>query len=208
MARNDNDVQYLFNQSLNGVAQPLKYLFINATKRENTKEFTFGDAGEQDSSTKDGRGELGMPVYGEVTIEGGNYVDPDGNTVAFNSIEIDTVILIVNQTKNIVKTAISGRNGTVKEYINDGDYEVQITGILSSGTNNVEPVTEIDNLVAICKAQKSLKIANNYLDRIGITEIVIESYSFPQREGFRDNFFFSINAVSNKPIELRIKEDI
>jgi hypothetical protein len=200
MAANDTNTQFLF-RSLTGVA-------IQRFKPFSFPGLDFEGNPQQELPTKDGRGELGLPVYGEVVIEGGSYTNPDGESVPFNAIEIDTVILVVNQTKNIVKTAISGRNGTVKEYINDGDYDVQITGILSSGINNVEPTAEIDNLVGICKAQKSLKIANTYLDRLGITEIVIESYSFPQREGFRDNFFFSLNAVSNKPIELRIKENI
>jgi hypothetical protein len=200
MARNDTNIQFLF-KSLTGAA-------IQRFKPFDFPGLDFEGNPQQELPTKAGRSELGLPVYGEFVIQAGSYEDPDGNTIVFDGMEIDTVIVVVNQTKNIVKTQISGRNGTIKEYINDGDYEIQIAGILSSGINNVEPTAQIDDLVDICQARASLKVYNNYLDRLGITEMVIESYSFPQKEGFRDNFFFTINAVSNKPFELRIKEDI
>ncbi len=200
MARNDTNVQFLF-KSLTGAS-------IQAFKPFLFEGLDFEGNPQQELPTKDGRGVLGLPVYGEVVLEAGSYVDPDGNTVSFGRLEIDTIIIVVNQTKNIVKTQISGRNGTIKEYINDGDYEIQMAGILSSGINNVEPSSQIDSLVDICQARASLKISNSYLDRLGITEIVIENYTFPQKEGYRDNFFFTINAVSNRPFELRIKDDV
>jgi hypothetical protein len=216
MARNDNDVQYNLERKLRGASQPFRFLFIDAIKKENNKEYTFngldgkGNPQEEDTAVEDGRSQLGSLIYGQVEIEPGFYYDPDGKRTPYDGITLDTTVITVNQTKNIVKTAISGRNGTIKEYINDGDYEVQISGILSSGINNVEPKEDIETLIGICQAMASISVgeSNDFLGRLGITELVITGYSFPQKEGFRDNFFFQINAISNKPFELRIKDDI
>ncbi|MEI8137589.1 MAG: DUF6046 domain-containing protein, partial [Bacteroidota bacterium] len=56
-----------------------------------------------------------------------------------NTIVIDTALFNVTQTKNIITTSIQGRNGTVKEYISLGDYNVTIKGVLT-GTNGLYPL--------------------------------------------------------------------
>ena len=38
----------------------------------------------------------------------------------------------ISNTRNIVKTDIQGRDGSVKEFINNGDYQISIKGILSN----------------------------------------------------------------------------
>ena len=41
-------------------------------------------------------------------------------------------VIEISNTRNIVKTEIQGRDGTVKEFINNGDYQISIKGILSN----------------------------------------------------------------------------
>ncbi len=208
MARNDDSLEFFIRRTGGEVLQTFKpFLFKNPNNIQpvERQEFFF-DPSNPDSPT--GSGELGLPVYGNIFIESDAYTDVDGNNVASTGMNINTVIMVVSQTKNIVRTPISGRNGTIKEYINDGDYDIQITGILSSGENNVEPSAQIDNLVAILQASANVKISSDYLDRLGITEMVITSYNLPQKAGYRDNFFFNISAISDRPFELRLKEDI
>ena len=66
---------------------------------------------------------LGMPVWANVILQ---YTDPNTNTTT--SIDLQTVLLEVTQTRLIVKTALQGKDGTVKEYISEGDYNIEIIG--------------------------------------------------------------------------------
>ena len=61
------------------------------------------------------------------------YYTPDSITTKDGQvfgILIKGAIVDVTQVKNIVKTQIAGMDGSVLEYINQGDYEITIRGFL------------------------------------------------------------------------------
>lgn len=148
---------------------------------------------------------LGTPVFSNLEIKPFNYETLDGQQVEIsNGIIIDTVIFTVTQTKNIVKTPIQGRNGTVKEYISDGDFQIEISGAIVS-PNSTYPETEVNELIEILKAPIPIpedSLISEYLNWFGIHSIVVESYNFPQTEGFRNQQEFTISAVSDIPVQL------
>ena len=67
---------------------------------------------------------LGTPVFADMILQN----DSKGSL----KLQLLWVLLEVTQTKIIIKTPVQGRNGTVKEYISDGDYIVNIRGGLFS----------------------------------------------------------------------------
>ena len=105
-------------------------------------------------------------------------------------------------SKNIIKTAIQGRNGTVKEYISDGDYDITLRGMLTSQNASQYPLEEFNRLLKLCELNEALTIVSDYIQLFGIYDIVIDSSSFPQREGFQNTQLFELKCVSDKPIEL------
>jgi hypothetical protein len=159
---------------------------------------------------------LGTPVFANIDFIGGTYINMAGEAIEYlggenGGFAIDSVLVSVGQSKNIVTTAIQGRNGTVKEYISDGDYKITIRGVLTSATNrngDYYPVEEVKKLMEICKVNASVKIASRFLNDIfGVYNIVIESYVFPQEEGQYNTQLFSIDCISDDPIELTIQQD-
>lgn len=158
---------------------------------------------------KDRTSYLGTPVYSNLEIKPFNYETLEGEQISIlNGVIIDTVLISISQTKNIVTTSIQGRNGTVKEYISDGDYQISIEGKIVSKTNNY-PESEVAELIQICKAPISIpadSIVSEYLSFFGIHSFVIESFDFPQNEGVRNEQEFSISALSDDPIELQKDE--
>ena len=146
---------------------------------------------------------FGTPVWGNLKFPAGNYETLDGEIIEFEGIEIDEVLISVSMQKNVVTTAIMGRNGTVKEYVSDGDYSITIQGALASNENDNYPVAKFASLLEILKAPVSVKVESEFLAQFDIDEIVIVNYDFPQSEGFRDLQYFGISAVSDEPIELR-----
>jgi hypothetical protein len=145
---------------------------------------------------------LGTPVFSNLIIEGGSY-ESGGRTISYEGIVIDTVLFEISQVKNIVKTSIEGRDGTVKEYISDGDYDVKIKGALVSKSNQY-PKQEMDVLVQILKAKTALNVTSDFLRIFSIHSLVIESYAVPQSEGFLNTQGFELSCISDAPVELKL----
>jgi len=137
-------------------------------------------------------GTFGTPIWDNLILEHGN---------GGKNLRIDMVLIDVSMTKNIVKTAIQGMSGTVKEYISDGDYTLNIKGALF-GEDNLYPEDDVLNLIEICKRQEAIPVLCGFLQHMDIDSIVIESYSLEAKEAQGNVQFFEINAVSDTPIEL------
>lgn len=147
---------------------------------------------------------LGTAVFSDLEIdETVNGVPP---------INIPTALFTVSQRKNIVTTPIQGRDGTVKEYISMGDYQVTIRGVLA-GKNGIYPRNSnvstvgqntLDDLKKALVLNKQLKVNSWYLRQFDIYYLVITDFDFPQVEGQYSTQAFSITALSDMPFELNI----
>jgi hypothetical protein len=129
---------------------------------------------------------LGTPVFCDLEIE-----RTDGRL----PFRLETCLIDVSQTKNIVTTVVQGRNGTVKEYIADGDYDVRIRGALV--TDNYYPREEVRDLHELLKQSELLTVVSDYLQLFDIKELVVTDYSFKQQEGYQNVQLFEINAISD-----------
>jgi hypothetical protein len=119
---------------------------------------------------------------------------------------IETVLFSIQQSKNIVKTPINGRNGTIKEYVGMGDYSINIKGVIA-GTRGRYPVEAVDNLMEFLTYNQSIKIYSKYLnERFNIDEIVILDFDLKQEEGRYSQQSFEINALSDYPVEILIQQ--
>lgn len=146
--------------------------------------------------------------WAQLSILEGSYIVIDESNfpaiVPYDSIQFVACLITIQMAKNIVATTIQGRDGTVKEYISDGDYHINIKGVFTEA-NGVYPEDDIEVLKNICKAKSNLSVVSKWLQQFDITNIVIDNYSFPQREGFYNTQLFEINALSDQPVELFIK---
>lgn len=172
---------------------------------------------------------LGSAIHSQVVIQPGRYFelsDIKGESpIDYEGIVMPAVLVDVSMTKNIVKTSIQGRHGTVKEFVSDGDFIVTITGNVMGQTteggqvggtpvgstvDDIGPVyPEIDTrrLAEICKVPNSIRIECKFLQMFASTEhpmndFVITDYKFAEREGFRNMQPFQITLLSDVAIEL------
>lgn len=147
---------------------------------------------------------IGTKVFSDLQF---SPADVFGTGELFDHIPIDCVLFTVNQEKNIVETKVAGRSGSIKEYIGESDFEINIKGVLTSNKPGVEPIEQRENLVAFLRYQQSLGINSAFLnDVFGIFELVVMSYSMPQKEGEISQQEFEINCKSDKPVEVLITE--
>ncbi len=150
------------------------------------------------------RSSLGTPVYADLTLEGGSYTDNiTGRTVNFPTIKINSVIMTVSFASRIIKTEIQGRNVTVKEYIGEDDASVSIQGVIT-GWNGHFPADEVSALNEWRRAPLSKSVTSAYLQNLGITNLVVESFEVPQVAGGYSYQTFTMQCISDIPIELKI----
>lgn len=188
----------------------VKTLFFTTTPPNEGNPNKFKDGGT--FGEREGvKGLLGRSVFATVTLASEAYELEHYNekTQAIEkvkmppvSVELGTVLIDVQQSKNIVNTAINGLNGTVKEYISDGDYEVSLRGALVNEKGYDYPLDYFKQLNDVLKAPVSLQVTSEYLSLFPIHNLVVKGYTLPQTEGSSNTQLFEINALSDNPVEL------
>lgn len=152
---------------------------------------------------------FGLPIFDPLNFFGFTWTDVNGiNQEVFGGLGafvIETALIEVKQNRNIITTSIMGRNGTVKEYISDNDYQIKIKGLLSSNAQNIYPQEQMNTLREFCTAIATIPVQSNVLDYFGIRNIVIMDYEFIQLEGDRSNVPFEITALSDIPYDIQLK---
>lgn len=147
-------------------------------------------------------GLFGLPIWDTVTLISPNYTDNKGNNVPSQSLTLDIALIEVNNDRNIVRTAVAGRNGTVKEYMSDGDYEVNIKGMLVSEYSNLPPAELLKAWRFITTCPEAVDIESNFLDYMEIYTVVINRPNIKQIEGARNAVSFELDCYSDTPFEI------
>lgn len=180
----------------------ISYAVANGKVKNNNSEYK--NIQPQDEDLPLYKSKLGTPVFTNFELQGGSWTDDNGVLHTWDFQQFDTVLTVVDKPKNIIKTVIQGRNGSVKEYIGDGDYQITIR-LIVIGDRKKMPLQEIADLKRALDAPVALEVNSRYLQNLGINNIVVESYSMPQAEGAYHYQAFEIRCSSDEPIELKIK---
>ena len=125
------------------------------------------------------------------------------------SLELADAVAAVSRERRIVSTALVGRDGTVKEYINEGDWQVNLVVGIQAVRDGVIadewPSDELRELRKILDAKTSVEVQSEFLGVFDITKIVIKSYSAQQTT--EANYqAVSISAVSDEDYEIYSNE--
>lgn len=144
-----------------------------------------------------GTSSLGTPVFDDITFPEGQFTNLFSDIIAYDEVKLQSVLITANRSKNIVKTPVSGRDGTIKEYIASGDFVISVSGVIV-GDGNSFPTIEAENLRLLCDANASLPVISSFLnDTIGVFDLVIESDSYKQVRGSRNTLNISFSALSD-----------
>ena len=98
---------------------------------------------------------------------------------------INDIVMNVSRQKEIVKTVLVGRKGTVKEYITDGDYQINMSvGIVAVNDRDEiidqYPEKAVTQLREILDRPEALEVNSGFLDMFGINSIVVTGFSVKQ----------------------------
>jgi hypothetical protein len=181
------------------------YTDLGLKRIENNEEFDFAEFAGSDPSVSISE-QLGTPVMSNIVFDSGSYTDRD-TEISFDGLQLDTALITANQSKNIIKTQVQGRRGSVKEYISEGDFAINIKAVIVSPDSEIYPADEVRKFIELMRAPVSLSFQSEFIDRIGAFDLVVESYSMPQTEGFRNVQAVSINCISDNPLEIKVREE-
>jgi hypothetical protein len=149
---------------------------------------------------------FGVPVYSVLRIR-------------YNGIEyvLNDCVIVVSQEKQIATTYLQGRNGSIKEYIADGDYSIDINATIGNDylldANGVYdtaagdyPVQEMQMFLEILKAPVALEVSSDFLELFGIKSMVIKNYTIPQQT-HSNRQAISMQCLSDEPYEIKLLQD-
>lgn len=185
-----------YNIQIQGNNKPVDKYKIPEIKQATKEEFGYHHVSVIDSDKVEGKTSEGKPIFMELTFQKTGDMQKD--------LDIACAIVEVNLAKNIVKTELAGgrKKGTVKEQIGFTDYSVSIKGMIISADDRY-PHDEVLELKAMAEASTSIAINHKLLVYLGITNIVIQSIDFPNKQGFQNVQPFSISAISDEPYVLK-----
>lgn len=187
-----------------GSVQPIIAAGVQLVK---AKLFTFDNV--QGDQPFDRKSMLNTHILSNLSIEPGSYtIFSNGSSVEidYEGIDLDSVVYTIRMSKNIVKTTMQGFNGTFKEYVSDGDYEVSVSGILASNQNGVYPEEDVNKLAKILKAPEQIQVNSKLLDLFEIDTIVITGYDLNPERGMYNMLPFGFSALSDRDIILDLDE--
>lgn len=133
-----------------------------------------------------------------------SFVRNENGGVNGNGIEslLDTALIEISQTKNLVRTTIQGRSGDVIEYISKGNYDIRIRGVIDSGSMHVYPEDKVNTLKNILDVDESITITSAFAQLFGISDVVVTDYTFSQVPGGYNVQPYEISLISDTPLEL------
>lgn len=153
------------------------------------------------------KSQIGNTKFGQFIIKTSENVQIGDTRTSFQAGEgyaiLETAIGSISQERNIITTPIAGRNGTVKEYISDGDFVISVTGKIVDNGNKF-PDDQVTDIANIFKVPNELVIVNSFLFNFDIKNVVIKSYKIEQIEGAENLYNISIEMLSDDAIEVKL----
>lgn len=151
---------------------------------------------------------LGTPVVDQFIIK--REIDTLTNffpQTSPNYAKFDAATIVINQTRNIVKTPIQGRNGSVLEYISDDNYEINVKAIMCGLDPDTAPLTELEQLLGLLTEPNELVLSCDFLTTFSIQYAVPMSYTVTQIEGSVNQIQIDMRFISDEALELKLGID-
>lgn len=137
---------------------------------------------------------FGLPLWQPLKLEDKDEV--------LSEMLLESAVVELNRTKNIVTTVIQGRDTSVDEFINNGDWDITVSGLLVSSKIGY-PLDEVKDFQKYMDLNRSIKVTHEVMNELGIYEIVVLSHSLPKTPHWNIQQY-SFTAKSTKPLPLII----
>jgi hypothetical protein len=154
---------------------------------------------------------FGMPVFGDISFEGGIYNVYNKYSGAVEKAKYGgytlpySCIADFSRQNNVITTPVLGSNGTVKEIYGIGDWDITIRGIAFNHDRVGNTAHEqIRQLVAWADICDGIEVGGSVFLSKNISRMVVKSIDIRPLEAKWNVIPFTVQAVSDEPIELAI----
>lgn len=145
---------------------------------------------------------LGTPIYDPVEFLGGTV--PGTNEVYDGLQLLDAPLIDITLAKDVVKTKMQGRDGTVKEFMQLNDYVINIRGIFASFNSFDPPYEEIEALNNLHRLPVALDVESKLLNKLGINSLVTTTLKFVPTPRFENIKAYRLTCVSDEAVQLTL----
>ena len=116
------------------------------------------------------------------------------------------IVEMIDSPKVVLRTPIQGRDGSVKEIINNDDKKIVIMGVLINQNNKDYPEELMQNLNQVVSFNGPVTINDLYLNSNNVSQLVITGCQYQRKAGRPNTIYFKIEAFSDEPIILQIPD--
>lgn len=153
--------------------------------------------------------------YLELSISNeGTYYDSSSGKVEQNTkyglvtfVDLQPLVQ-VSSRNNILLTTVQGRNYSRKEFISGGDFEISISGKISSKYPDIYPEAEVSKFLKLMQYKGVITCDNTILRQFKISQLIVQSYTFSSSD-CRNIQPYTLNCVAVEPseaVELKLAE--
>lgn len=140
---------------------------------------------------------------------------PVRNNILFksndDSLMIQLIDVKINTTQNntIVRTPLTGRRGTVKEYIQAADFAFDVSGSIISHVANAFPLDYLKSFIKLFSTERNINVENVLMNSFGVQKVVMERYTIDQQSTkYVNTINFKLSLISDDDIELNVSEGL
>jgi len=154
---------------------------------------------------------IGTPIISNVVLIAPQYNNEQQQRDApfddLDRVELNHVLVSVRQAKQIVKTQVEGLNGSIKEYISLGDYEITINGnIVNEEDSQASPKQRLNDLRRFLDYNDAIEISNKLLNSFDIRSVVVMDYVVNEQAGTTHVYPIRIRLISDTPEEIKFRQ--
>lgn len=194
----------------------MNFQFPNIKNTGVSLAFRFGLETAKPFKTSDVVGTEGNPKFTAINEMLG---EPRLTSLALKFGELEMLfeecVLTVSQEKNIVTTPLQGRDGTIKEFISKGDFNITAELAVSNYQKNSSesdqasfeyPKELLEQLIRLLNTDDTIIVDSDFLTVFGIQSAVVMSYNL-QQETHSNRQSLQIQMLSDEPYEIKIRKN-
>ncbi len=137
----------------------------------------------------------GMPLFMPLLLKGQNGI---------KDLLLESAIVETSREKNIVSTVIQGRDTSVDEWINNGDRQISVLGMLCNNQAQF-PIELFEHLYEFLDLNQPIDIEHELLNALGVFQIVVLSDSTSKTPHINVQPY-SFTCKSTRPLPLIIQD--
>lgn len=147
-------------------------------------------------------GYFGQSILSWVKLTEPNLNDKKDNDT---TLVLKDVIITANTSKNVIKTRVPGRSGTIKTYISNNDIDITLEVTLYGDRQGVYPKVESKKLQYLINSNKVLRVESPYLyNVIGVEYLIIEDAKWVQSRGGYSQQSLILYCVSDNKSDISL----